>query len=197
MIYEMLRFKIDSIRQLGGHPGCVAVEEFLLEQGALWLGRSLPSYYRPMTPKQCFDNAGRLSVETGMTYVEGFAARGDLPMAFRHAWLIDDNQVVDPTWRDTDLGTEYLGIRVPRKLLLSEAMRNEHYGVLWSGPLDSPNCIALMALGGKNAVRHLRERVQTHGTSAAGSGGRRTRHLRESSPRESDPIIGTRWELAR
>jgi hypothetical protein len=72
-----------------------------------WRGRG----YRRAREKFCFNNANKLALNHDeLTHVEGFAWNKGM-MAVHHAWCVtEDGFVVDPTWRDTDETTEYLGI---------------------------------------------------------------------------------------
>lgn len=43
-------------------------------------------------------------------YFEGYAQVRTLGLSFEHGWLVKDNKVFDPTWKDA---TFYFGIEIP------------------------------------------------------------------------------------
>lgn len=65
-----------------------------------------------MGPKRnCFANALVYAVDSSdVYYVEGYALDGQLGIAMRYAWLVDDRgSVIDPTW-DDPAESDYFGI---------------------------------------------------------------------------------------
>ena len=99
--------------------------------------------YSATTPKQCFLNATHAALEhRDLTYVEGFAYNGILPI--HHAWLVDEDGVVhDPTWASMQ-GREgeediYIGIPFKTDWLLRHLAEKETYGVYgeWGEGLNS------------------------------------------------------------
>ena len=89
--------------------------------------------YSATTAKECFLNATHAALEhRDLTYVEGFAYNGILPI--HHAWLVDEDGVVhDPTWAsmqgregDADI---YIGIPFKTDWLLRHLAEKETYGV--------------------------------------------------------------------
>lgn len=85
---------------------------------------------------ECFKNAADMAVgNPRMTYVEGFATTGMLPVF--HAWCVDeDGNVVDPTWGTK--GTAYFGVPFPTKYLTHVLCSRGYYGVIdaWLGDGD-------------------------------------------------------------
>lgn len=72
-------------------------------------------------PKACFYNCQLLASfdrEKELVYVEGFAAHEKVPIPLHHAWLLDGDDVVDPTWGVPEgEGREYIGCRFDTKTI--------------------------------------------------------------------------------
>ena len=78
----------------------------------------------------CYMNAGRIAMDTELTYVEGYVSLDGFPI--QHAWLADaDGNVIDPTLKPT-AGTEfaYFGVPFSRDFLRETALRTQYWGVL-------------------------------------------------------------------
>lgn len=109
-------------------------QEFQSVPWKTWRGRG----YRRGKVRECFKNAFDLSYRSGLTYVEGFASSGGLPM-IHHAWLVDpEGRVVDPTWRDNKPDEfrrpveewEYFGVPFEQDFVVDVLVRKNTYGVL-------------------------------------------------------------------
>lgn len=139
---QVLQFKIDSMARLGlADPRYMAIERFVMEHGVLKRGRKLPKPYRVGRMKECFRNAAMLSLDNrDLVYTEGFAWRDGLPIDFRHAWVEDPcGQVIDITWRKTTEKEEYLGVQIPRDVLVKNIVKTKYASVFWRGELELPN----------------------------------------------------------
>ena len=141
-VKAMLEFKVKAIEQFHKlDQRHMAIERFILKHAPIKNGQPLPKPYRRGRVKQCFGNATRL-VERypELFYVEGFAARHDLPIEFRHAWCEDcDGNVIDPTWRGVCNKDLYMGIPIPEDLHRKLMLKNNCYSVFWIGDLELPN----------------------------------------------------------
>lgn len=78
--------------------------------------------------RQCFSNALKLAAlgygREDLTYVEGYAASGNIGFAVHHAWLVDkDGHVIDPTWQGERRGVVYIGIPFTADFIRQEALR--------------------------------------------------------------------------
>jgi len=80
-----------------------------------------------MTAKECFSNAITISIEHGLTYVEGFVMSEQLSIPIHHAWCVDLNDdIVEITLRLRPGDTYwYAGIEVEYPLQWLQ----KHYGI--------------------------------------------------------------------
>jgi len=105
----------------------VSTEDFIHQNGKKF------DYVMPGVKKgkmgQCYKNAYHLmDITPGLTYVEGYAVSGDLPLPLMHAWCVDKNGVVyDSTW---DNGKSYLGVQFKREFVTKTILRRKVYGVM-------------------------------------------------------------------
>lgn len=95
-----------------------------------------PDWFTRGHAKQGFDNATQVLVsrgtagDTGIRYAAGYAMDAELPIPMQHAWLVDeDNQVIDPTWRDTT-GNLYFGIVFETNFVLNLLQIKQSVGIL-------------------------------------------------------------------
>lgn len=98
---------------------------------------TLPDYYEPMEPRQCFYNSWCLVQETpGLVYVEGFAQCRGIPV--EHAWVEEvDGSIIDTTWAAiTDPGDEaiYFGVRFTSEMAVKLSLQTG-----WSSILQGDN----------------------------------------------------------
>ena len=108
------------------HKYCCA-EDFVLQNGQLYVPKPFLLDTTHRTPKECFCNATHLALETGLTYVEGFAFR---IIPFLHAWCVDDDgNVYDPTLQDSDT-VEYYGVKFDIDFVLETVEDKGTYGVI-------------------------------------------------------------------
>ena len=107
-------------------------EDLLLKRGKV---------YRPSDPvqphdfppevcveRECFSNSLKIAAlqygTEDLTYVEGYAASGNVGIPVHHAWLVDkDGHVIDPTWQGERRGAVYVGIPFTADFIRKEAMR--------------------------------------------------------------------------
>lgn len=151
-------------------PPALAVERFIAEHGTEFKFAPLPKGIKPMREKMCFMNATKLvdRFPERFRYVEGFGFRaylGGIP--FYHAWCIDkDDNVVDPTWRELDSASRYIGVVIPRETLRRELVRLGNYGVL-NIPYGGPNFDLIQKLGGGNFPPKLLSKSRRTSTGEA------------------------------
>jgi len=122
-----------------------AAEAFVLDKGEWHEARALPPRYRYMEERMCFRNSYRMALRhPGLTYVEGFAWSGLLPV--HHAWCTDgEGRVVDVTWQhgQRPLPAEewvYFGVKMPDELIIAVSARSDYFGVI----LDFTNSCPLL-----------------------------------------------------
>jgi len=106
-------------------PPMCPLERLVLNHGQDFKPAKRPNGLRKQANKMCFRNATHLS-RTGLRYVEGYAV---------HDGLIDDDTVVDPTWRRPER-SRYRGIVIPQELMLRTMARTRVYGVLDYGMIN-------------------------------------------------------------
>lgn len=104
------------------------LEHFILENGHEFKSgpKSRPRSIKKMKDRYCFQNCYELSLERrNLQYAEGFAV-AVIPTI--HAWCINKrSKVIDPTW---DNGQDYIGVIIPRQLMVGTALTRGSYGVL-------------------------------------------------------------------
>lgn len=103
-----------------------SIEDFILKNGRKY------EYVMPGVKRgkmgECFKNAWHLMGGKGLTYVEGYAISGNLPIPILHAWCVDKNGIVyDPTWQD---GKSYFGVPFSTKFVYSTAMKRKRFGIV-------------------------------------------------------------------
>lgn len=115
-----------------------AFHRFILDHGRVWPGQARPKGFKRGPARQCFRNSMSLlvsSFETGLTYVEGFAASGDVGFSFpvHHGWLINsDGRVIDLTWKSPETSV-YFGIPFKSDYVRKRVLESEH----WCSLLDN------------------------------------------------------------
>lgn len=85
------------------------------------------------TPRQCYKNSTILAeLYPDLTYTEGYAFTGTIPLCITHAWCTtEDGAVVDPTWSDLDLSkASYYGIPMQLSFVRAVSLDTGLYGVL-------------------------------------------------------------------
>jgi hypothetical protein len=104
------------------------LENFVADFGEEFRGHKRPRNLRVGPKKKCFGNAADLATgNKRYEYVEGYV-RGPPISHFLHAWCVSGDRVVDPTLEDPE-NYEYLGVRVPTRLLISILAKQKHYGL--------------------------------------------------------------------
>ena len=116
---------------LGQQP----LARFLAERGTRMSGAALPPGRRPGVPREAFRNAWDLSLSGRYQYWEGYAWHPDCGiLPFHHAWGVEPEtgRVHDVTWPDAAAAI-YLGVHVPKDILLENLARTEVFGILDKG----------------------------------------------------------------
>ena len=113
----------------------------LREEGAFYTPQPLPKRYRLGTPRNCYEDAALLALDSRrLTYVEGYAM-SIFPVP--HAWCVDpQGRVVDKTWAAVDAAfptnrsnLAYFGLEIPDGALYAALHKNKVYGVFANGGL--------------------------------------------------------------
>jgi hypothetical protein len=92
------------------------IGDFVLREGRFFEPQPLPSGVRRRPIQQCFRNALRTTMNTGLSYVEGYALLIDSTSPLLHAWnASSDGFAVDTTWEP--VGRIYLGVSFPLSLV--------------------------------------------------------------------------------
>lgn len=106
------------------------VERFVADFGEEFAGSKRPIGLRKGKAKLCFYHAADLAGgDDRYEYVEGYA-RGKGPLPFLHAWCLFEGRVVDRTLKDPE-NHEYIGVRIPTRLLNDILAKQKRYGVLF------------------------------------------------------------------
>ena len=85
------------------------LREFVLREGRFYTPQTYPTQYRVGDRGLCYRDSMRLSIESELVYVEGFALTYVAKVAMLHGWCSDDlGRVVDSTWPNT--GIAYYGV---------------------------------------------------------------------------------------
>lgn len=105
------------------------IHGFVLQHGRPFTAAKLPDWCERGIPKECFSNATHLTLETGLTYVEGFMLRDGLPIPIHHGWCVEGDVVIDPTI-DKPENCEYFGIPFDTEFLMLHTTTSGVYGIL-------------------------------------------------------------------
>lgn len=110
---------------------------FVHEFGNHHLVPDQPPAIELMEPKQCFSNASaqvihRRGLGLELRYVEGFVISPRVAIPIHHAWVLENDRVVDPTlgWRPQ---ATYLGVEFTPTFLSKQLLKNGYYGLLDTG----------------------------------------------------------------
>lgn len=77
--------------------------------------------------RQCYYNAQRLALDTGMDYVEGWA---NALIPVEHAWNMENGRVIDTTWVDIYAG-DYYGVVIPAPYIRMKWATGQAGPILW------------------------------------------------------------------
>jgi hypothetical protein len=112
-----------SVREIAQRNGAdpsqlLSFESIVLHLGRPWTAKRRPSCLRKMRDKMCYRNSWRVMIERpGLRYCEGYAMSAGLMIPVEHAWCVDqDDNVVDPTWREPQHAA-YYGVEIPEDVL--------------------------------------------------------------------------------
>lgn len=111
----------------------LCIESIVLKLGRAWTPKARPAGMRKMRNGLCYMNAYRIQVfDGGLRYVEGYAASPDSLIPVAHGWCVNEqDEVVDPTWKDPER-TAYYGIEIPEDLLHCSMALTRVYGFFGS-----------------------------------------------------------------
>ena len=85
------------------------IRQLVLRFGRSYVVQLLPSSFTQSELGLCHSDAIQLALQSGFTYVEGFALIGPGRIALLHGWCADDQgRVIDRTWKDR--GIAYFGV---------------------------------------------------------------------------------------
>lgn len=131
-VTEYLRSMTEMRRSLSAHPRpwpYMCVEDYVLQHGHEYTGRSLPEGFEFGAPKQCFANSLRLARRRkSLLYCEGYGVTARVGIPLHHAWCVDDaGNVYDTTWED---GVAYVGVTFDTRYVSETAKRTGYHSVL-------------------------------------------------------------------
>lgn len=84
--------------------------------------------------KQCYYNCLKATFGRRFKYYEGYVWSNRIQIPLEHSWLVKDGQVIDPTliiktqMLGDRMGDEYLGIELPLKFILKQALKTKRSG---------------------------------------------------------------------
>lgn len=85
--------------------------------------------------KQCYLNVWRaVTSDYKMEYYEGFVISDSCPIPIEHCWGVIDGIVIDPTLiidvesYKNRVGSEYYGIKLPKKFVLKQGLKTKKAG---------------------------------------------------------------------
>jgi len=112
-------------------PERYPIEKFILTFGRHFLPAALLPVIKRGRAKQCYQNAADLALgdELKCDYAEGFAYDVDGGFPFGHAWCVQRRTAIDPTLKSPERYA-YLGVIVPRRVLIETLEKQGHYGIL-------------------------------------------------------------------
>ncbi|MDJ0718464.1 MAG: hypothetical protein QNJ54_30270 [Prochloraceae cyanobacterium] len=112
MLKQYLQQHADLIKKINYQPDWKyqSFEELILKIGVDLKAIDLPEDIELGMPKSCYWNCQQIiKKQPDLIYCEGYALIKEVPLPFKHAWLINsDKKVIDPTWETP--GLEYIGI---------------------------------------------------------------------------------------
>ena len=126
--------QIQQIRTLIRNPTQQKFYNWILSNGERFSGKFLTQeeekHLRRLLgsplylPKKCFYNCQMIVVSSKeFSYYEGYAQTETLGLNFEHAWLIKDQKVLDPTWKD---GIDYFGVEIPQEVVRKSILDTSH-----------------------------------------------------------------------
>lgn len=124
LLSDMIKLQAWALSKAGTQK---TVYHLVADSGRTFIPEVRPDWLTLRTPKQCFQNSLHLSLETGLTYCEGFIFK-IIPV--HHAWCIDDDgKVYDPTISDQHT-IPYFGIPFDSDFAFRAAEESGMYGLL-------------------------------------------------------------------
>lgn len=111
-------------------PDQSSISKFILEFGQCFAGQPLPPGIEKGHLKECYSNAAALALkdDADAIYAEGYAYNSELQSPFLHAWCVQGARVIDNTLRHPE-DYEYLGVLIPKKILIENLRETGTYGV--------------------------------------------------------------------
>jgi|GEM_PF-1663478 len=107
-------------------------QRLILDTGKPFEKRVEPTPFKG-EPKSCYQNCFQLLGKKNLYYCEGFATHNSYPLAFAHAWLVNDTgEVIDPTWWDVAkfANSVYLGVAFNEEFVREIATKTQKYGII-------------------------------------------------------------------
>ncbi len=109
----------------------ICTDHYIMDKGRWWPNWRLPSSVRRGRKKECFKNAGELTLDQPdlYRYVEGYVySCGFIPVL--HAWCVNaSNRVIDPTL-DYARDTLYFGVLFDCEFLRDVVLVRKVWGIL-------------------------------------------------------------------
>ena len=122
---------LEAIKNMTSKMKAPSIEGIVLEHGRPFVSpaQARPKGIRKGEDRMCFMNSYHLAMQTGWTYVEGFAISDVVPIPLHHAWVIDRaGMVIETTWETA--GVEYYGIPLDTSFMHKVMLETKRYGIL-------------------------------------------------------------------
>lgn len=106
---------------------------YVLTRGRHFSAAARPPHIKRGVPRECYKNAAELAFDNPdkYAYVEGYA---QAIITTPHAWVVTkDNQVIDPTWENTEQAA-YYGIPFDTQFLRERIFSQGFWGIFGEMP---------------------------------------------------------------
>lgn len=171
-IKQYLEFTADVHDRMLKEHGLISPDRFILDNGKAYPITDETFDGPRGQAKACYMNAGRMALsDEGATYVEGYV---DVGIPIKHAWLVVNGKVVDPTLKPDGHVRGYFGVPFTTGYLRESIMDRKVWG-LFQDHIDEgeelllggfvPDAVAKAAGGDWDESKHPRHPA---GTSQGG-----------------------------
>lgn len=133
-VHEFLTTMDSMVKEIAQRQGVedrklLSFESIVLELGQGWTAKARPAGMRKLRDGYCYGNAWKIMNNvSGLRYVEGYAMTPFSLLPVQHGWCVNDqDEVVDPTWKEAE-HSAYYGVVIPDKLLGCSMWLTRVYG---------------------------------------------------------------------